>query len=156
MKSCVKKSLQALSTVINGDSKTGPLPAFKVYVVLNDSEINLEPTFEDHQSEVRGIASAILEFGLSLPSLSEELARADRGAAGTVKFANPSKESDGKKLIEQIRAGFDATLPELSTYFSTWTENYRAMWVTAKDKFIERFVHTGPNELMNFCVGSPR
>ena len=34
MKMCIKRTLQALALLINGDNKTGPLPAFKVQTHL--------------------------------------------------------------------------------------------------------------------------
>ena len=109
---------QALALLINGDNKTGPLPAFKVSVVLGaKGKICLEPSFDEHRNALKGVADDILQFSVSLPKLADELtpvglANGGGGGGGVgtvggglafVRFTATVKEAaDGGKYVVAI------------------------------------------------------
>jgi hypothetical protein len=65
LRSTVKRSLQALGRLLNGDSKTEALPLFRVTMVLERSSVELRPTVQQlfdtvHKARCGGVGCEVV------------------------------------------------------------------------------------------------
>ena len=146
IKLCAKKSLQALSAIINGDGKTDPLPAFKAHVMLKgEATIDLDATYDEHRTYILETANSICQVADSLSRLPSLLVRDPKHQRAHLPYVNCIlQDPECKKLVDMIRSGFSSTLPDMNEYVNTWDSKYSFIWCTAKDPFIQRYAEARP------------
>ncbi|XP_053341025.1 dynein axonemal heavy chain 2 [Clarias gariepinus] len=143
----IKCSLQALSKVINGDSKTSPNPLFVVQVVLGQdtsgstAQVDFSPTLQKLTQTVNSISSRLFSTVSGFKRLPDlfSCVRSQRKPIHSI----IEQDEEICKIQSAIAAGMKASATHLQAYLKTW-DKYREIWEIKKDPFIHRYERLNP------------
>ena len=139
---CVKKALIAITTLINGDGKVEPHAAFRANVVLDQDQVQLEPSYNSLVHTVMQLASGMSDVCGDLPRLPALLARNVRPRPSYRDIIDSDEECN--KIQQSVHNGLIANEPNIQVYIQKWVATYEEIWSTPKDRFIERYAKGNP------------
>lgn len=142
IKVCVKKALTAIATLINGDGKVEPHAAFRANVVLDQDQVELEPSYNSLVHSVMQLASGMSGVCGDLPRLPALLARNVRPRPSYRDIIDSDDECN--KIQQGVHNGLVGNEPNIQVYIQKWAETYESIWSTPKDPFIKRYAAADP------------
>ncbi|GMH41208.1 hypothetical protein BSKO_09118 [Bryopsis sp. KO-2023] len=147
----VKKSLQELSRVLNGDNKTEVVPIFHVMMVLEkNNRVELRPTIQTLFDMIHNVSRELITAISCVPRLAQQLSPRqlaelqDQGHA----LPNPlssfyeiisNDEDTTLKTIVQITTGITSIVDKVQQFLNYWERKYKHLWDQDKDAYIRRY-----------------
>ncbi|CAD7695690.1 unnamed protein product, partial [Ostreobium quekettii] len=147
----VKKSLQELSRVLNGDNKTEVVPIFHVMMVLEKSNrVELRPTIQALFDMIHNVSRELITAISCVPRLAVQLsprqqAEFQEQGQGLPKplpsfYEVISNDEDTTlKTIVQITTGITSIVDKVQQFLNYWERKYKHLWDQDKDAYIRRY-----------------
>lgn len=151
----IKKSLQELSRVLNGDNKTEVIPIFHVTLVLSSNHVQLSPDINSLLEMIHKVSRNLIVVIKSVPRLALQLTdkqTRDMQEAGmqlpkplpTLYEVIGSDEEAVLKTMMQITGGITTIVDKVQTFLSSWEKKYKHVWETDKERYIRRYEAAQP------------
>ena len=132
LRSTVRKSLQDISRVINGDARTEVQPIFRVKMTLEKDKVDVKPTMNSLTQMVNTVSKELITVLNIIPLLKEG------GDAKNTFYARISNDEDILKIMVSIMGGMSSNLDKLQKYLTFW-EKYKHTWDYDKDAYMRRY-----------------
>eukprot|EP00798_Chlamydomonas_sp_ICE-L_P021926 gene21926-28972_t len=137
----VKKSLQEMSRLLNGDNKTEVTPIFHVTMCLErNNRVEMQPTIQSMFDMVHK----------QVPRLAQQLTDKQRRDLEDANMALPkplpslyeiisSDEEAVLKTIMQITSGITSIVDKVQGFLTYWEKKYKHIWEVDKDAYMRRY-----------------
>ncbi|GIM07381.1 hypothetical protein Vretimale_11536 [Volvox reticuliferus] len=147
----IKKSLQELSRLLNGDNKTEVMPIFHVTMVLErTNRVELRPTIQALFDTINSVARNLIIVLQSVPRVAMQLTdkqRRDMEEAGLAPpkplptlYETISQDEDAVlRTIMQITSGITSVIDKVQSFLTYWEKKYRQVWEADRDAYIRRY-----------------
>ncbi|KAG1668463.1 hypothetical protein FOA52_005236 [Chlamydomonas sp. UWO 241] len=146
----VKKSLQELSRVLNGDAKTEVVPIFNVTLVLQHSHVQLSPDINALLEMIHQVSRSLIQVSQAVPRLAMQCTEKQSRDMEEAGMAPPkplpslyevigSDEDAVLKTMMQITGGITTMVDKVQTFLSGWEKKYKHMWETDREGYIRRY-----------------
>ena len=138
LKHTVKKSLQELSRLLNGDAKTEVVPIFNVVLNLDGHKVGLKPSIQDMFNMIHVASQKLITVLKCVPRLAQ---RPPEQKTPLPLFYDYIKEDEDttKKIIVQITSGVTSIVDVVHRYISYWEKKYKDVWDQDKVAFMKRY-----------------
>ncbi|WIA33430.1 hypothetical protein OEZ86_006562 [Tetradesmus obliquus] len=147
----VKRSLQEMSRLLNGDSKTEVLPIFKVTMMLErNNHVELRPTIQQLFDMTQKVARDLITVVQMVPRLAlqatprqlkelEERGEPAPPPLPTYYDVISSDEDATLRTIVQITTGITSIADPVQASLEHFEKRYKKLWDQDKDAYIRRY-----------------
>ncbi|KAL0040883.1 hypothetical protein WJX79_008591 [Trebouxia sp. C0005] len=147
----VKRSLQELSRVLNGDNKTEVVPVFTVTINLGKTNrVELKPTVQDLFNMIHSVSKEMITVIQCVPRIAERITPAtaaqlkangqpEQAPAPTFFDIISGDEDTTLRSIVHITNGVTGIVDKVQTLLVYWEKKYKHMWDQDKDAYIRRY-----------------
>lgn len=141
MLNCAKNTLKVVFSLLHGKNDMKPEPIIAIDILLNERQIEFEPSLEEVASSLGQIYLDIIASILIFPRLNEKF---DLPASPTIRKFHEVVEEDNEcqTFLIRINEVIEENLEKTSDYIYTWY-HFRAIWDIDVERFMAKLQEKG-------------
>ena len=138
----VKKSLQELSRMLNGDAKTEVTPIFNVILTLDKTKrVGLQPSVQDMFQMIHSVCGKLITVIKCMPRLSQPIKDEDGNFTPMKTYYEiiSNDEEATLKTVVSITSGVTSIVERVQDILNYWERKYKNIWDQDKESLIKRY-----------------
>lgn len=138
----VKKSLQELSRMLNGDAKTEVTPIFNVILTLDKTKrVGLQHSVQDMFQMIHSVCGKLITVIKCMPRLSQPIKDEDGNFTPMKTYYEiiSNDEEATLKTVVSITSGVTSIVERVQDILNYWERKYKNIWDQDKESLIKRY-----------------